>query len=253
MPSSSDWYDSNPSFQEFSQGDILRDIPFPRWPTNLSPDKPFAILRPPRVGSLIGRDPKRLPSYWEANVPSGFPDPFGTFEKREWILAECQLRDAIVLSRSCTLDNHKSCTVAPVIYLATLPEEQKTEKKLENLRAGRVLHCFHLPGVEGFDESFADLFNMVPIHRKYLKDTDVKSQLLKRLSSVSVMRLQTQLSEFFGNKFGYGHADSCVTTGIYSCSTCFHSGYEVRKVRFAAGETFGECPGCGLEAKFVKI
>ena len=253
-----EWYDNGPGLAEFSQGDILRGLPFPMWPT-FQPEANFdkwAILRPLRSGNLSSKAPmNRLPNQYEARAQRDVPDSFSNLERTEYVASQCQLQNVIILSRSCSLDNpkRKHIVVAPVREIESLPEAQRSEDKLKGLRANDIPQYFYLPETKGMRESFAELLMMTYMHRKFLDDDNVRELLIARLSSFGTMRLQMQLAEHFGTKFGYDFQDTSPAAGLYSCSACFHAGREISKREFVKGVVFGLCPVCGEGAKFVKV
>ncbi len=253
-----EWYDDDPDLAEFSQGDILRGLPFPLWPTFQTAanfDK-WAILRPLRSGNVSSQTPMHLlPNQFLARAQRDVPDSFSNFEKAEYVASRCELRNVIILSRSCSLDNpkRKHIVVAPVKEIESLPEEQRSGDKLRGLRANYIPQYFYLPAAKGMKESFADLLMMTYMHRKFLPDDNVRELLVARLSPFGTMRLQMQLAEHFGNKFGYDFEDTSPATGLYSCSACFHAGREISKREYAKGVVFGLCLVCGQDAKFVKV
>jgi hypothetical protein len=257
MPSEVGFYDSNPDSKQFFQGDVLRDIPFPRWPTfqTANTQTKWALLRPLRSGRLpTGPEMTRLPNEYQARARRDLPDAFSTIDQTEYVVGSCQLRRVMILTRSCSLDSSKKhVAVAPVTEVRSLPEEARGESKLADLRAGNILHQFYLPKAQGVEEAFVDLLKVTAIHRTFLEDDQIPKQLVVRLSSYGIMTLQHHLSKHFGKQFGFDKDDKCIQDGVYSCSACFHGGREVTKRQFRAGNSFGPCPVCGDQAAFVKL
>jgi hypothetical protein len=252
------WYDSDPDLTEFSQGDILRNLPFPYWPTFVTANtqEKWAILRPLRSGRLSSQaSMKTLPTQLEGRAQRDFPDAFSNLDRSEYVMASCHMRDVIVLSRSCSLDNsrRKHLIVAPVTAIDSLPDVERSAEKIAGLRADEIPHKFYLPATVGMGESFADLLMATYIHRSFLEDGNVKGQLVARLSPSGTMRLQMKLSEHFGKQFGYDVEDICPKDGWYSCSACFHAGRKTEKRQFTAGRPFGDCSTCGDQAAFVNV
>ena len=243
MPPEVEWYDDDPDLSEFSQGDVLRGIPFPRWPTfeTGTNSEKWAILRPLRSGNLSSTVPmNRLPNNFQARARRDVPDAFATFDQSEYVASLCQIRDVIVLSRSCSLDNprRKHVVVAPVKAISDLSEAERSEGKLNGLRSNQIPQAFYLPEGKRIQESLVDLLMMTYIHRNFLQDGNVRDQLVARLSPFGTMRLQMQLAEHFGTKFGYDHEDACPSSGNYSCSACFHAGRATSKREFVVGYPF---------------
>jgi len=252
-------YDPEPDLAEFSQGDVLSGIVFPTWPTfkPASIQAKWGILRPLRSGRLISQQSMDvLPNQFEARSERDVPDAFSTlFDRSEYVVGHCKLREVIILSRSCFLDNdrRKHLVIAPVTAIATLPEVQRSPEKMGGLRRGEIPHNFYLPATSVMGESFADLLMTTSIHKSFLPTDDVGGKLLARLSPLGMAKLQMTLSIHFGMQFGYDHEDNCPTDGLYSCSACFHTGREVSRRQYAAGTPFGACLVCGDRAAFVKV
>ena len=255
MPKGNGCYDLDPDLTQYYQGDILRDIPFPTWPTLLTATQThkWAILRPLREGKNPSID--RLPNHLNGRAQSDVSDAFQNLDRKEFIMASCQLRNVMVLTRSCQLDHsgRKHSVVAPVTAVADLPEQERKPDALIGLRSGQIPHKFYLPALTGLDESFADLLKMTYVHRSFLPDSEVKSRLVARLSSVGTSRLQQALSTHFGVSFGFDHMNVCPQDGLYSCSACFFQGRDVTKRRVIKGDLFGPCNVCGEHAEFVKL
>ncbi len=173
----------------------------------------------------------------------------------EYIVAACRKMNVIIVSRSCALDNpkRKHFLVAPVIAVDDLPDEQRGDDKLADLRLNKIPQAFYLPAKEGLRESYADLLRLLPIHRTFFPVASMVGILLARLSSTGMDALQNALSCHFGNQFGFDHKDICPQNGQYSCSNCFHSGMKLQTKMFNAGRPFGECPACGEDAAWVKL
>jgi hypothetical protein len=252
-----DCYDLEPDLAQYYQGDVLREVPFPFWPTywDESQSKNWAILRP-MAGTRRAQGPmNRLPNFLEAKARGAIPDAFGQLDRKEYVMVACQLRDVIILTRSCQLDNpkRKHLVVAPVTSIADLPEQEKKAEVLVSLRAYGIPHKFYLPTRGDFPESFADLLKITYLHRSFLDDQAVRDVLLGRLSSAGQSRLQHFVAAHFGESFGFDQDNVVPQDGLYSCSSCFHRGLQVRKVAFKKGSTFGPCSQCGEAAEYIKL
>jgi hypothetical protein len=256
------WYDPDPEKKNYYQGDVLSKIPFFQLPT-FSPagrQDAWGILRPrinrnrPDTRSsnevlrnlpneLIGRAAKDLTDAWES--PDG-----------EHIIAHSIKMNVMLISRSCDIDKpmRKHFLVSPVIAFQTLKEEQKTDEKLNRIRKAEILHWFYLPGKEGLPESYADLSQMVPLHRSFFEEKLLQTSLLTRLSALGTSCLQIALSDFYGTKFGFSPQDLCPQDGRYACSTCFYSGFPTAVSKdVSKGSTFDDCPNCKSESTWVKV
>jgi hypothetical protein len=258
MPLVDGLYDAEPDLAEFSQGDILRGIAFPTWPTfkTASYQPKWGILRPLRSGELPTQPSMDvLPSRLLGRAESDVPDAFSTFDRSEYVIGRCHLREVIILSRSCFLDNdrRKHIVLAPVTAIADLPEAERGDEKMDGLRREEIPHSFYLPPTTGMRESFANLLMITSIHKSFITGDNVKGQLVARLSSLGMAKLQMVISKHFGMQFGYDHEDICPVDGLYSCSACFHTGREIRRRDHKAGTPFGPCLTCGDQAAFVKV
>jgi hypothetical protein len=252
------WYEEQPDLTQLYQGDVLRNVPFPSWPTFLpeNQQEKWGILRPLRSGNPPpSASMKRLPSQLEARAQRNVSDAFSDASAGEHIMALCHMRKVMIVTRSCQLDNErrKHLMVAPVEAISDLPESQRSEDKLTGLRSGEIPHLFYLPERSGMGESFADFLQMTYLHRSFLRDEDIRTKLVARLTSLGMMQFQHALADHFGKPFGFDHQDECPQDGIYSCSACFHSGREVTKREFRKGSEFGPCSICGEEAAFVLL
>jgi hypothetical protein len=252
------WYEHNPELQNYYQGDVLSEISFPSLPTFLPAAKQevWGILRPRRTANrpldevlrnlpndLIGRAAKDVVDAWS--------DPQG-----EHIIAHCRKMRVMLVSRSCDVDklSRKHLLVSPVITVESLPQAQRTEEKLRDLRDNHIFHWFYLPAVGTMPESYADLSVMAPLHRSFFDDETLRDNLLARLSGTGTAGLQNALSNFYGTKFGFAPPDACPQAGRYACSTCFYSGQPTQPMRhMIVGDFFGDCPNCGEDAIWVKL
>jgi hypothetical protein len=135
----------------------------------------------------------------------------------------------------------------------SLPDAERRDDKLHDLRENDIPHLFYLPAKDGLAESFADLHLLTPIHRSFFPDENIAQCLIARLSSAGMMALQNRMSEHLGTKFGFDHEDVCTQTGRYSCSNCFHSGMATQTRAVQAQQPYGTCPACGEDAKWIKL
>ena len=192
--------------------------------------------------NLVGRAAKDVTDRW--TMPEG-----------EYVVAGCRKMNVMIVSRSCSLDNpkRKHFLVAPVVAVDDLPEEQRGDEKLGELRSNNIPQAFYLPEKGGLRESYSDLLRLVPIHRTFFPAETIEGVLLARLSSVGMDALQQALSLHFGKQFGFDYEDECPQSGYYSCSNCFHSGMKLQTKRFEAYKPFDVCPGCGEDAAWVKM
>lgn len=265
MITAEQWYEQNPERDNYYQGDILSGIPFPTLPTFLPAAKQdvWGILRPRQIRSkpgaearsiaevlrnlpndLIGRAAKDVPDAWER--PEG-----------EHIIAACRKMTVIMVSRSCDIakDSRKHFLVAPVVAISSLKPEQQTEDGLADLRANRKFHCFYLPAKSpGLPESYADLSQMLPLHRTFFDELTLREKLVARLSNIGTISFQRLLSEFYGTRFGFAPEDTCPQSGRYACSACFHSGQPEPYSRLVQeGNVFGDCGMCREGALWVRV
>lgn len=259
------WYDDSPELTNYYQGDILSNFPFPTLPTFLPAGKQDAwgVLRPRVNRNRAGAEPRpvaealrNLPNELIGRAARDVPDAW-TLPEGEFVIAACQKRTVMMVSRSCDIDkdSRKHFLIAPVIHISSLKSEQRTEEKLRGLRACEIFHWFYLPEkAPGLPESFADMSQMVPVHRSFFDNDTLRRGLVARLSSLGTLALQKSLSNFYGVKFGFSHEDKCPQTGRYACASCFHAGQSTPYSReFDAGNLFGYCGSCREEALWVKL
>jgi hypothetical protein len=250
-------FDAAPDLSQLYQGDVVRDIPFPKWPTfNAANEQTkWGILRPMNQGERTLEESLRtLPNSLIGRAAKDVPDAF-RHSKKELVIASCELSIVMIVSRSCSLDNpaRKHYLVAPVTTVESLPTDQRSEEKLAALRNGEIPHFFYFPGRESLSECFADLYKITAIHRSFFSSENLARSLAARLSSKAMMELQHTLALHFGLQFGFDHQDICKQDGNYRCANCFHLGFQVEIRHVIEGSPFGPCDHCGEEAAFVKL
>ncbi len=252
------WYDSKPDLANYYQGDVLSDVPFPLLPTVFVAAKQtvWGILRPRyNKGRPLAEVLRNLPNELIGRAAKDVPDSW-TDADGEHVIAHCKKMVVMLVSRSCDIDklSRKHFLVAPVLPVDGLQAAQKTEPKLRDLRANEIMHWFYLPAKAGLPESFADLTQMVPLHRTFFEEETPDKKLIARLSSLGMATLQKSLSDFYGTKFGFVGKDTCSQSGRYACSACFHSGQATpRSVTFVQGKPFGDCDVCKELTIWVKL
>jgi hypothetical protein len=252
------WYDPNPDLKNYYQGDVLSGFPFPSLPTLIAAAKEssWGILRPryPK-GRPIGEVLRNLPNELSGRAAKDLPDAW-TPPDGEYVIAHCKKTTVMLVSRSCDIDkeSRKHFLVAPVLSVGSLPDAQKTEGKLRDLRTNEIMHWFYLPEKQGLPESFADLTKMVPIHRSFFDEETPARLVTARLSGLGTTAFQKCLSDFYGTKFGFVGKDICPQTGRYACSACFYSGQgSPRSTNFDEGKAFGDCDICKELTLWVKL
>lgn len=261
MTSDLGWYDVNPDYSSYYQGDILRDVPFPSWPTS-APEhdaSKWAIIRPKRRRPTATKDPASLnplPVELEAHARSNVEDAFKD-GRAEAVAAKIHMLPMMVLTRTCSLESSKNFVlVAPVKLVSQLEiraSEHEKQEKLGYLREQRILHHMYLPAFGSMEESIVDLLQITYMHKTFLPKDAVKDRLIARLSSKATSVLQRKLADHFGKKFGFDHTDTCQQSGQYRCSTCFYEGADAPRLSFNMNEVFGSCKGCGEQACYVKL
>lgn len=250
-------YDQTPDESMLYQGDIFRDVPFPTWPTfrTETDSTKWGILRPlGQTDTPLQQSQRSLPKKLLGSAASDIPDLFH-HSREELVIGVCQLTMAMIVSRSCSLDNpkRKQFLVAPVVALEELPESQKSPEMLTALREGDIPHFFHLPSARSLPESYADFQRITHFHRSFFQVSDLPGRRIVRLSSRGMSGLQHRLADHFGLQFGFDHEDVCPQDGLYSCSNCFHRGNDVVRMHFQRGIPFGPCGICGVGAAFIKL
>ena len=263
MITADQWYEENPDLSNYYQGDVLSEIPFPTLPTFLPASKQdtWGILRPRAsrnrladnrpVAEIMRNLPNELIGRAAKDVPDAWSDQNG-----EHIIAHCRKTTVMLISRSCDVDKlqRKHFLVCPVIAVGSLPEAQRTEEKLRDLRANDIFHWFYLPPKGTFPESFADLSIMGHLHRSFFDTELLKTNLLVRLSGAGTAGFQSALSNFYGKQFGFSPPDKVPQAGKFACSSCFHAGRAAHPPKnLVEGDFFGDCPACGEEAMWVRL
>jgi hypothetical protein len=255
----SGWYDGSPDYTYYHQGDIVREVPFPLWPT-FAPqtnENKWPVLVPTRPVPNRGQVDllRSLPVNLKAVARREAGDAF-VAGAGELIPAKVEMRTVMVISRSCSLDSHKKhLLVAPVEELSSLPlpeEEKKRVLRLADIRGNELFHYFYLPQ-SSMPESVVNLLMITYLHRSFLPDEEIRTKLIARLSPYGQFQLQSQLSKHLGQQFGFDHEDLCPQTGMYQCAHCFYSGGPVVQTERREGDPFGHCPQCGERAAFVKV
>jgi len=257
------WYDKTPDLKNFYQGDILSGIPFPTLPTFLPANKQdvWGVLRPRRkVNDARAADEvlRNLPNDLFGRASRDWPDAWNRPDSNgEYVITFCRKIHVAVVSRSCDIDKamRKHFLVAPVVFFRDLPEAQRTDEKLGGLRANGMVHLFYLPEKEpNLPESYADLSQMLPLHRSFFDEAVLKENLVARLSGEGTLVFQQSLSTFYGTRFGFSPPDTCPQDGKYACGSCFHTGQATPQSRqFVAGTIFGDCAVCREDASWVKM
>jgi hypothetical protein len=259
LTTAAEWYDANPDLQNYYQGDVLSDFPFPTMPTFLPATKQdvWAVLRP---RDTKGRSPaeavRTLPNSLIGRAAQDWPDVW-TLPHGEFVIAACKKMNVMVVSRSCDIDkqSRKHFLVAPVFSVEGLPEAQRTAEKLRDLRANEIMHWFYLPAKNpNLPESFSDLTRMVHLHRSFFDERELGRVLLARLSAYATAAFQRSMSDFYGTKFGFVSEDVCPQTARYACSSCFYSGQPIPRSRnVEEGQVFGDCDSCTEKTLWIKI
>jgi len=252
------WYDPNPDLKNYYQGDVLAEVPYPFLPTLVSAAKQsvWGLLRPRfNKGRNVAEVIRNLPNELIGRAAKDLPDAW-TLPEGEHLISGCKKMCVMLVSRSCDIDkpSRKHFLVAPVLTVDGLQDAQKTEPKLRDLRANDIMHWFYLPAKAGLPESFADLTQMVPLHRSFFEEETPDKKVIARLSSLGTETLEKSLSDFYGTKFGFVGKDVCPQTGRYACSACFHSGQATpRSKTFDEGNPFGDCDLCKEVTIWVKL
>lgn len=235
---------------------MLSDFPLHSLPTFLPANKKdvWGVLRPRHKGRPVEEVLRNLPNELIGRAAKDLPDAW-TMPHGEHVIAGCRKMRIMLISRSCDIDKdkRKHFLVAPVIAIADLEAPQKPEK-LQDIRDNDLFHWFYLPTRERLPESFADLTQIVHLHRSFFDQDALRANLVARLSATGTGALQASLSDFYGTKFGFVPADTCPQNAQYACSTCFHNGQPTPQSRVInAGQQFGNCPVCGENALWVKV
>lgn len=178
------WYDQHPDLTLYYQGDVIRDIPFPTFPPALpaTREEVWPILRPMRLkGRTVEQAMSQLPNELIGRAAKDVEDVW-TPPNGEWAAVHIKKQNVMMISRSCALDkpSRKHVLVAPVIAVATLPQQERGEDRLRDLRENNIPHFFYLPETERLPESFADLLVLTPIHRTFFPTASADSNTSSR-------------------------------------------------------------------------
>lgn len=260
MITSAEWYDPDPDMANFSQGDVVKDIPFFVFPTYSEKfkEEKWPVLRPKylKAGRKFEDAMRQLPADLVAKAAKSIGDPpLWSYDLGEFIVSVARRTMVMIVTRSCAIDkpSTKHFLVAPVVTIGSLPAPERTEEKLQSLRNNDVFDWFYLPEKDDFPESFADLSHMLPVHWTFFGEPSM-TNLVARLSSYGTSCLQNLLSDFYGTVFGFSYQDQCPQTGVYSCSKCFYMNKAtITRKTVTASETFGECTNCGTGVTWVKM
>jgi hypothetical protein len=253
------WYDASPDHRNYYQGDVLSGFPLHSLPTFLPAAKQdvWGVLRPRHnKGRPVEEVVRNLPNELIGRAAKDWPDAW-TMPHGEHVITGCKKMQVMLISRSCDIDkpSRKHFLVAPVISVMTLDGGQRTDDKLQSIRDNDIFHWFYLPARgANLSESFADLSQMVHLHRSFFDSETLSANLAARLSAMGTAALQSSLSDFYGTKFGFAPRDRCPQPARYACSACFHSGQPTPPSRnMGEGQSFGNCDLCGENAIWVKV
>jgi hypothetical protein len=241
MNNAESWYSTRPGNETLYQGDVLEGIPIVVMPPASS--RPWTILKPSppvtREQALAGSLPKNF--YPRPKEPA--PEVWA--EQQELVLAKGTKTKVILATQSCDLERRNYFQVVPIYSVGNLHPF-----KLASLRSLDVLYMFYLPGAEGgFPESYADLTQIVSVHKSYFKN----AVPVKCLSAKATILFQAHLAEFFGRPFGFNTRDLVPETGAYTCVNCFHTKLSIQTVDQVKSDPFKGCPGCGDDALWLKL
>lgn len=259
MITAEQWYDASPDLRNYYQGDVLSDFPLHSLPTFLPATKQdvWGVLRPRQTrGRTVEEVLRNLPNELIGRAAKDWTDVW-TMPHGEHVIAGCKKTQVMLISRSCDIDkpSRKHFLVSPVIAVATLDEAQRTEEKLQSIRENDIFHWFYLPanGTK-LPESFADLTQMLPLHKSFFDGDTLNRSLVVRLSGVGTTALQSTLSNFYGTKFGFAPKDRCPQTARYACSACFYSGQPTpHSQNIPEAQQFRNCDLCGENALWIKV
>jgi hypothetical protein len=166
--------------------------------------------------------------------------------KTELVLSKATKLPVMIVSQTCDIDNRNWIQVAPVHGVAHF-----SEAKLASLAAGDINFMFFLPPQPPslVQNSCVDLSQITTVHTSYLG----RGNRILHLTANARIRLQTHIAEFYGRPFGFNIRDAVPQSATFICANCFFSLAVVQQMSFAQGAAFGECPGCGVDALWVKF
>lgn len=249
MPiSAKDWYEPNPDFSSFYQGDIVRDVPVLFLPDKISK---WLLLRPSLQGAKYIDDVLRgeICKWFQAFPEGQLADRWQYGKREEYAAAKAHLINVIILTQSCDLEQRNYYQIAPIY-----PETEQKESALARLRQNDLNYTFFLPAFAPHipENSYADLAHTTLIPKAYFPRDTVWDVLGARLTELARTALQEQLANYFGRPFGFGERDKARETAEYACISCFYKfGTSVKK-RFERDTHFTKCDSCDA-ARWLRI
>lgn len=249
MPiSAKDWYEPNPDFSSYYQGDILRDVPIIFLPDKISK---WLLLRPdPRsakhVDNVLGGE---IPKWLEVRDEGHLKDAWQYGKREEFVAAKAQMTNVIILTQSCDLVHRNYYQIAPIY-----PETEQKDSMLSHLRENELTFTFFLPAVAPHiqENSYADLSHTTIMPKAYFPKDKVADKLGARLTEFARAALQKQLAEYFGRPFGFGARDKASGTSEYVCISCFYKTAACKKRTFEHDAHFTPCDTCG-ENRWLRV
>lgn len=241
-----EWYDTNPDWTSFYQGDIVRDVPLIFLPDNTST---WFVLRPSATGKQADNILRGQFSRWLESFPqSQLPDAWANDGKEELVAARAVISEAIILTQTCDLVQREYYQVAPLY-----PETVHEASDLHNLRKNKLNYKFYLPAMPPYlsVSRYADLPQTCLVPKAYFPAESVAQRLTARLTDWARTALQEKLAKYFGRPFGFDGSDRSRETAEHCCASCFYLTGESVKETFQAGANYTKCQKCGT-ARWIR-
>src|SRR5579872_1906900 len=130
-----DWYEPNPDYSSFYQGDVVRDVPVIFLPDRISQ---WFVLRPhPRSTKWVDDVLKGEICKWFEAFPEGnVADRWTHGDKEEFVAAKAKMMTVVIATQSCDIVQSNYNQVAPVY-----PESNAKENSREHLRENNIQHA----------------------------------------------------------------------------------------------------------------
>src|ERR1700758_169539 len=134
-----DWYEPNPHYSSFYQGDIVRDVPIIFLPDKISK---WLLLRPdPRaakhVDDVLGGE---MCKWLEVRDEGHLSDAWQHGKREEFVAAKAQRLNVLILTQSCDIVHRDYYQIAPIY-----PETAQKEASLPFVRENELNFTFFLP------------------------------------------------------------------------------------------------------------
>ena len=243
-----DWYEPQPDYTSFYQGDVVRDVPVIFLPDKISK---WLLLRPDPQGNKLIDDVLKgeIPKWFEVRPEGQVPDAWTREQREEFVAAKARRMNVMIVTQSCDLEQRNYYQISPIY-----PETDQKATALDHLKENNLNYTFYLPAVAPHIpvNSYADLSHTTLIPKAYFPKNTVEARLGARLTELARTALQAQIADYFGRPFGFSLRDRAKVTSDYLCVSCFYIRGEAVKREFQADNNFERCTRCG-EARWLRF